>query len=87
MKEKLPEGYEIPVHRSLVKPLVWAGVPRDLFLANVFLGILGGVIFKTFLVVVVVVVLHYLFKYLASSDPQFHTVFWRAKSHKTIYYR
>ena len=30
-KEELPEGYEIPIHRSLVKPLYWMGVPRNLF--------------------------------------------------------
>lgn len=87
MKQKLPDGFEIPVHRSLVKPMFWMGVPRNIFLSNVFLGILGGIIFKTFLVVVVVVLLHFLFKYLGSKDPQFHLVFWRAKNHKTIYYR
>lgn len=87
MKQKLPDGFEIPVHRSLVKPMFWMGVPRNIFLSNVFLGILGGIIFKTFLVVVVVVLLHFLFKYLGAKDPQFHEVFWRAKNHKTIYYR
>lgn len=87
MKQKLPEGFEVPVHRSLVKPMFWMGVPRNLFLTNVFIGIFGGIIFKTFLVVAVVVLLHFLFKYLGSKDPQFHEVFWRAKNHKTIYYR
>lgn len=39
--EELPEGYEIPIHRSLVQPLYWMGVPRNLFISEILLGVLG----------------------------------------------
>ena len=46
-KEELPEGYEIPIHRSLVKPLYWMGVPRNLFIAEILFAVLGGIFMKT----------------------------------------
>ena len=73
---KLPEGYIIPIHRSLIQPLYWMGVPRT---------ILGGVIFKSFFVPVVALCVHFLFKYLGSKDPDFYKVFWASKSYKKFY--
>ena len=85
--EELPEGYEIPIHRSLVQPLYWMGVPRNLFISEILLGVLGGIFFKTWTVIFVLGALHYLFRYLGQQDPQFHLVFLRAREHKNYYYR
>ncbi|MGL5271566.1 MAG: VirB3 family type IV secretion system protein [Selenomonadaceae bacterium] len=86
-KEELPEGYEIPIHRSLVKPLYWMGVPRNLFIAEILFAVLGGIFMKTWTVLFVAVAAHYLFRHLGQQDPQFHQVFWQGRSHKSYYYR
>ncbi len=86
-KKELPEGYEIPIHRSVVMPLFWAGVPRNLFLANIFNAIFCVIIFGTSAVIAIAIGLHFIFRYLGKKDPQFHEVFWRARTHKTHYYR
>ena len=61
-------AWEIPVHRSLVKPLYWMGVPRGLLIAEAMLAILGGVIFKTFLVPFIIICAHFVFRYLGEKD-------------------
>ena len=86
-KEELPEGYEIPIHRSLVIPLYWMGVPRNLFIAEILFAVLGGIFMKTWTVLFVAVAAHYLFRHLGQQDPQFHQVFWQGKGHKSYYYR
>ena len=80
--EKMPEGYEIPIHRSLVAPLYC-----NLFIAEIFLAILGGVIFKTFSVMIIAGIAHYIFHMLGQQDAQFHEVFWQSRLHKVFYYR
>ena len=83
----LPEGYEIPIHRSLVQPLFWMGVPRNLFISNILIAILGGLFLKTWTVIFAAIAAHFVFKYFGEKDPQFHLVFWRSRSHKSYYYR
>ena len=77
--------WEIPVHRSLVKPLYWMGVPRSVLILEILVGILGGVIFKTFMVPVVLVCVHFLFRYLGQKDSQFMDVFFRSLRHNKFY--
>ena len=77
--------WEIPVHRSLVKPLYWMGVPRSVLVIELLAAILGGVIFKTFLVVVVIVGMHFVFRYFGQKDSQFMDVFFRYLHHNRYY--
>lgn len=49
-KEQHPDGYAVPLHRSLTQPIFWGGVPRNLLLLEVLVGIIGGIFFKTILV-------------------------------------
>lgn len=87
-KNDLPEGFAIPIHRSLVQPLFWMGVPRNLFLTNVFAGVFIGIFLKAYITAVILTIsIHLLFKFLGSKDPQFHLVFLRSKSLKSYYYR
>lgn len=81
----MPEGYIVPIHRSLIQPLYWMGVPRSVLLMEIFGTILGGVIFKSFIVPVVALVVHFLFKYLGSKDPDFYKVFWKSRNYKKFY--
>lgn len=78
-------AWEIPVHRSLVKPLYWMGVPRGLLIAEAMLAILGGVIFKTFLVPFIIICAHFVFRYLGEKDSMFLDVFMRYVRHNNFY--
>lgn len=82
------EGYEVPIHRSIIEPTIyWMGVPRNLLLL-LFLGaVLGGIIFKTFLVPVLAVIAYFIFRYLGTQDKQFMDVFLRSRKHDPYYYR
>lgn len=84
---KLPEGYIIPIHRSLVKPLLWMGVPRNLFILNLMLAIIGGLYVRSFLIVFICIGIHFVCRYLTEQDSQFHLVFWRSLFIKNKYYR
>ena len=77
--------WEIPVHRSLVKPLYWMGVPRAVLILEILFGILCGVIFKTFLVPIMLVCIHFLFRYLGQRDSRFMDVFVRYLRHNRYY--
>lgn len=81
------EGYAAPLHRSLVLPIYWMGVPRNLLLAEVFAAILGGALFKTFFIVFLALAAHFLFRYLGARDPQFLEVFLASRKHERYYYR
>lgn len=87
MDTKTIDGYYAPIHRSLVQPIYWMGVPRSLLLAEVFLSILCGAVFKTFFVVFVAIVAHFIFRYLGSKDKLFLDVFLASRKHKNYYYR
>lgn len=81
------QGYEVPIHRALTQPIYWMGVPRGLLFLEVIGALLGGLIFKTFMVVVIAFFAHMLFRYLGTQDPDFLGVFFRASKHKLYYYR
>lgn len=78
--------WELPVHRSLVKPMYWMGVPRTALVLEIMAGLLGGVVLKTFLVPVVIVCVHFFFRYLGQQDPQFMDVFFRYVRHNKRYF-
>ena len=79
------EAWKLPVHRSLTQPNYWMGVPRGILLLE-FLGlILGGIIFKTFSVIPVVIGIHFLFRYFGQKDPMFLDVFLRSLQRGNYY--
>lgn len=86
-EDKLPDGYAIPIHRSLIRPILWMGVPRTIFIGNLLFILLGSILLKTWTVLFVGIASHFLFKYLTSKDHQFFDIFLRAKKHKLYYYR
>ena len=83
--EKENVVWELPVHRSLTKPVYWMGVPRGLFILELLFAVLGGIIFKSFIVIVIAVIAHLIFKFLGNSDPLFHEVFMRSLRHDMFY--
>lgn len=85
MKEKYPEGFYVPIHKSLVQQLYWLGVPRNIFLGEFFFGIFGGIILQSFFIVFVIIGIHFILAYLAKKDPLFHLVFLRARKQEKFY--
>lgn len=77
--------WELPVHRSLTKPMYWMGVPRGVLIFEALGGVLGGVLFKTILVPIVLIGVHFLFRYLGQKDSQFMDVFLRYVRHNRFY--
>ena len=80
-------GVEAPMHRSMVQPIYLMGVPRNMFWLEVFGGILCGLLFKSILVVAILVLVHLLFTYLGQKDSMFLQVFWNSQRHSRYYYR
>lgn len=85
-KEQYPQGFEIPIHRSITRPIFWGGVPRNLLISEILVGILGAVFFKTWIIPVLAVISHFIFRYLGQKDPQFLEVFWRSKDYEDYYH-
>ena len=86
-RDNLPEGYEIPIHRSLVEARLWMGVPRKMFIVEILSAIAGGVFMKTWTVLFVAVGIHYLNRHLTQKDSRFLEVFVRSLQHKKFYYK
>lgn len=84
-REELPEGYVIPVHRSLTQPLYWMGVPRNVLLCEIFGSIFAVLIFKTFIVPVIAFGIHVLFRYFGQQDQEFLDIFMNARKYKKYY--
>lgn len=81
------EGFSIPIHRSLISPMYWMGVPRKLLLIEVGASVFAFVFFKNYYVAILMILLHMVFMVLGRRDPQFHQVFWRYLLHSPYYYR
>lgn len=77
--------WSLPVHRSLIKPVYWMGVPRGLLVAEFFFMVLGAIIFKTFLIIPLVVIIHLLFQHIGEKDPVFYKIVMRAMRHNGYY--
>lgn len=85
-QKKLPEGYEIPLHRSLSMPMLWMGIPRPLFFLAIFFGIFAVMIFKSMAMLIISFFMYLLFRWLARYDKQFHRVFLANRYYKKYYY-
>ena len=77
--------WELPVHRSLVKPVFWGGVPRIVLISEILVAVLGFSILKTFTIVVLVAIAHFIFRYFSQTDPDFADVFFRSAKHDMYY--
>jgi type IV secretion system protein TrbD len=75
---QLPEGFEVPIHRSLTEPILIGGLPRTFAILLwtpgmvVILGLYQLWFFP------IQIALHLAFVYLAKRDPHFFEVFKRA---------
>jgi type IV secretory pathway TrbD component len=73
-----PDGFEIPIHRSLTQPIMFAGLPRNfgLLLWTMVAALVLGL--HQVWILPIGVMLHAVFAAVARRDPQFFDVFLRA---------
>ena len=79
------EGYQVPIHQALTKPLLIAGAPRELALLNGTLGAAVTFGMHSFWGIPVTVVLHLLSVAATKSDPQFFQTFRRQLRQRPYY--
>lgn len=68
------EGYEIPVHRSLTRPILMAGVPREVMILNLTLGAALTFGLETLWVLPFNLVIHLSFVSACKHDPEIFEV-------------
>ncbi|WP_371397388.1 VirB3 family type IV secretion system protein [Fretibacter rubidus] len=80
---QLPEGFTIPVRRSLTEPILLGGVPRTAAILNGTLAAALGLGLQLWLLgIIYYVCAHTLCVFFASRDPQFMEVLVRHIKHK-----
>ena len=81
----LPQGFAVPLHRSLTEPLLLAGVPRSLAILNGTLAAALGLGLRLWLAGLLLFLLgHALAAALTRRDHQFLAVLSRHARHKAL---
>jgi len=80
-----PEGFELTIHQSAIKPQLIAGIPRQLALVLYTLMVALTLPLGTWYAIPPGLGLHLLFVAAAKKDPLFWEVFRRALSHRPFY--
>jgi len=77
MSANYPEGFEVPLHRSIVDPIMIAGLPRILcyLLWTTASALVLGM--RIVWVLPIAILLHMIFAKFAKDDPHFYAVFIR----------
>ena len=66
-----PEGFYIPIHKSLITPILIGGIPKNLCLCIWSIGIAIGVMMKMYWFFIVVIGVHITVRRMTKQDPQF----------------
>lgn len=80
-----PEGFELSIHQSAIKPQLVMGIPRQLALVLYTLMAALTLPLGTWYAIPPGVFLHVVFAAAARKDPAFWDVFRRAFLYKTFY--
>ena len=80
-----PEGFEIPIHKSLTEQILMGGVPRTIALINGTLVAALGLGLHSFLALPVGAAMHLLALAATRADPDFFGCFRRHVRQKNIY--
>ena len=83
MLHSLPEGYSVPLHRSLTEPILMGGAPRTVAIINGTIAAAIGLGLQLWLAGIVFWLLsHGVAVYAAKRDPKFLEVLIRHVRHK-----
>lgn len=74
MERKIPEGFRVPIHRSLTEIVLMMGAPRNFVIMNFTLGAAIGVMLKLYPLLLLNITLHVLAVYATRKDPLFFDV-------------
>ena len=74
------------VIQSLTQPIYWAGVPRELFIINLFIAVLMVMIFHFWYFLMISGIAHLIFVYLGKREPLFYEIFFRYNRTKKYYW-
>lgn len=78
-----PEGFEVPLHRSLTEPILLAGAPRTVAIVNGTLAAALGLGMQLWIAGIVVWIAgHAAAVYAAKRDPRFLDVLMRHVRHR-----
>ena len=79
----LPDGFEVPLHRSLTEPMMMGGAPRSVAISIGTLAAAVGIGLQLWVAGLVVwIVGHGLAVWAARAEPQFPEVFSRHVKHR-----
>ena len=82
-RQALPDGFEVPLHRSLTEPIMMGGAPRAVAISVGTLAAAVGIGLQLWIAGVVLwVVGHALAVWAARVEPQFPQVFARHVKHR-----
>ena len=80
-------GFNVPVHKSLLSPLYWMGVPRNLAIMELACALFFGLLFRKYWVIGITFTVHTLFAFIGRVDPLWYQVLLRYMAHNPYYYR
>ena len=80
------DGFELPIHRALTESILIMGVPKNLFYANIFLGVLLFFVLGVWQIVLLNFIIHFVSVFLTKKDTQFMGVFLRYCKKKAYYH-
>lgn len=78
-------GWETPCYEGIWRVNLWMHVPRIVLIAESIIAILGGIIFKSLLVPITMVITHFIGEYLTARDPLWLEIFVNSCHYKNIY--
>lgn len=84
-KETTEDGYEIPIHRSLMEPVLIAGVPREVAIINLTLAGIFVVALHLIYTSLFFLILHVILAHLTKKDDQFFEALLRHFDRKGYY--
>ena len=85
--EEYPQGFIIPIHASLTKRLLMAGVPRELAITKWTFAAALTIPLHSWYGIPLGLLVHSVALYAAKKDPDFFDVFRRGIRYKTFYRR
>ena len=84
-ENEIPDGFYVPIHKSLTEPMLMAGVPRDFCLVNATLGFAVGIMSAAYPVLILNFLAHIIAVAFTKKDPQFFDCLKRHINEKKYY--
>lgn len=77
----------IPVFKSLAKPMTWGGVPRSIFIMIILATLISVVLFQSIKGVLPIMAVYAIILFLCKYDPKIFTILYNNLNLKTHYFK